>query len=295
MCNFTFWKERRKEIAVASIYIELLLRKELLILYLEIEPTLAQIFQPSILWSFMENPAPLYAIFFGKKRNSNYRLRLMQAFARKEVSNYWFCVLKSSRFSPKFFNPRRCHRDLALIPCPCVCNFTFGKKKKEGNSSPCFHLVQAFARKELLILYLEIKAILCTNFSTLDIVIVTLLLWRIPCLYKQFHLWKKKEIAIIVSILYKLLLILCLEIEPKFFNPRCRHRDLALISRPCVCNLTFGKERRKEIAVASIYIELLHERNYWFCISKSSRSSHKFFNPRHCNRDFAFMENPVSL
>ena len=52
-------------------------------------------------------------------------------------------------------------------------------------------------------------------------------------------------------------LILCLEIEPKFFNPRCRHRDLALISRPCVCNLTFGKERRKEIAVASIYIELL--------------------------------------
>ena len=147
VCNLTFGKEKRKEIVVASIYIELLLRKELLILYLEIEPTLAQIFQPSILWSFMENPAPLYAIFFGKKRNSNYRLRLMQAFARKEVSNYWFCVLKSSRFSPKFFNPRRCHRDLALIPCPCVCNFTFGKKKKEGNSSPCFHLVQAFARK----------------------------------------------------------------------------------------------------------------------------------------------------
>ena len=86
--------------------------------------------------AFMENPASLYAIFFGKKRNSNYRLRLMQAFARKEVSNYWFCVLKSSRFSPKFFNPRRRHRDLALIPRPCVCNFTFGKERRKEIAVP---------------------------------------------------------------------------------------------------------------------------------------------------------------
>ena len=58
-------------------------------------------------------------------------------------------------------------------------------------------------------------------------------------------------------------LILCLEIEPKFFNPRRRHRDFALIPRPCVCNFTFGRERRKEIAIpVSISYKLLHERNY---------------------------------
>ena len=80
---------------------------------------------------------------------------------------------------------------------------------------------------------------------------------------------EKKEITII-SYLHlmqaflrkEVSLILCLEIEPKFFNPRRRHRDFTLIPRPCVCNLTFGKEKRKEIVVASIYIELLHERNY---------------------------------
>ena len=104
---------------------------------------------------------------------------------------------------PKFFNPRRRHRDLALIPRPCVCNLTFGKEKRKEIVVASIY-IELLLRKELLILYLEIEPILRTNFSTLDIVIVILLLWRILRLYMQFSL-EKKEIAIIVFVLCKLL------------------------------------------------------------------------------------------
>ena len=95
-------------------------------------------------------------------------------------------------------------------------------------------LVQAFARRKVvLVLCLEIEP------KFFNLVIVTLLLWRIPHLYVQFHLWEKKKI--IVSISCEFLSILCLEIEPlKFFNTRRHNCDLALIPR-----LRFWK-RKKE-------------------------------------------------
>lgn len=132
--------------------------------------------------------------------------------------------------------------------------------------------MQAFARRKVvLVLCLEIEP------KFFNLVIVTLLLWRIPHLYVQFHLWEKKKI--IVSISCEFLSILCLEIEPsKFFNPRRHNCDLALIPRLYV-QFRFWKRKKERNNDPCLHLVQARGKKYrWFCVSKSSRSSPKFFN-----------------
>ena len=78
-------------------------------------------------------------------------------------------------------------------PCfnsPSLCvQSHFWKRKKEGNSSSIY-LHRAFAAKGIIDFVSRDRADSHTNFSILDIVIVILFLWRIPCLYA---IWRKKR------------------------------------------------------------------------------------------------------
>lgn len=69
-------------------------------------------------------------------------------FKKKKESFRRFCISKSSRSSPKFFNPR----NFAFIENHAFL-YAISPLKKKRNSSYCFR-----ARKELLILCLEIDA-----------------------------------------------------------------------------------------------------------------------------------------